>query len=85
MPPLKYLKVKSYLEKVAVRPESRRRMPTVRELMSPRLLYGFFRFICSRRDESIPGMTRPIVSSTVVPTNSVSEQSVGIFELLKHE
>ena len=34
MPPLKYLKVKSYLEKVAVRPESRRRMPTVRELMS---------------------------------------------------
>ena len=34
MPPLKYLKVKSYLEEVAVRPESRRRMPTVRELMS---------------------------------------------------
>lgn len=34
MPPLKYLKVKSYLEKVAVRPESRLRMPTVRELMS---------------------------------------------------
>lgn len=34
MPPLKYLKVKLYLEKVAVRPESRLRMPTVRELMS---------------------------------------------------
>ncbi len=34
MPPMKYLKVKSYLEEVAVRPESQMRMPTVRELMS---------------------------------------------------
>lgn len=33
MPPLKYLKVKSYLELMAVRPESATRMPTVRELM----------------------------------------------------
>ena len=33
MPPLKYLKVKSYLEQMAVRPESATRMPTVRELM----------------------------------------------------
>ena len=34
MPPLKYLKVKSYLEAVAVKPESAMRMPTVRELMN---------------------------------------------------
>ncbi|MBS1372287.1 MAG: substrate-binding domain-containing protein [Lentisphaeria bacterium] len=34
MPPLKYLKIKSYLEEVAVKPESKTRMPTVRELMS---------------------------------------------------
>lgn len=33
MPPLKYLKVKSYLEQMAVRPEAATRMPTVRELM----------------------------------------------------
>ncbi len=33
MPPLKYLKIKSHLEKVAVRPEAATRMPTVRELM----------------------------------------------------
>lgn len=34
MPPLKYLKVKSYLEAVAVKPKSAMRMPTVRELMN---------------------------------------------------
>ena len=34
MPPLKYLKVKSYLEAAAVKPESAMRMPTVRELMN---------------------------------------------------
>jgi len=34
MPLLKYQKVKFYLERTAVRPESRLRMPTVRELMS---------------------------------------------------
>lgn len=33
MPPLKYLKIKLYLEQMAVRPESAIRMPTVRELM----------------------------------------------------
>ena len=34
MPSLKYLKVKSYLEAVAVKAESAMRMPTVRELMN---------------------------------------------------
>ena len=51
------------------------------ELVYAPVPVALYIFICSSKAGSVPGMTRPMVSSTVVPTNSVMEQFIEIFSI----